>query len=264
MDYNIIDFLPAIFEEYTYDSSTGTHTFANLNGSRPPSFAIRYKKLNRIVGGPNDETTELRGCVASALSIKQTSSSATLDVTLRFTYNTQVSVYSDLSETDFDDYYETTDPLPVEWTCLYVGDESVAGTESSGFDVSNNLGTVAGCGTRFDSNYYVGKVDVSISTSVYSTDPKRYLTLMYSGGYDDTLTSPQDKALRPIPEVSLRSSETVDSDTYSCIATFEDVYVGAGGATSFTDSKVVDSPTLKAKSVTLAFRNTRGRITAWD
>lgn len=264
LDYNLIDFLLCIFDTYEYDSGSGTHTLTISNGVREGSFCVRYKKMNRIVNGPRDETRTLLGCIATSFEVKQNSGSATLDCTVQFTYINEETSFGNVSETDWDDYYATDPPLPVEWTCLYIGEESVAGTESSGFSVSNGAGTVAGCGSRFDANYYMGSVTVNVNTSVYSNNPDRYLTLMYSGGFSTSYTSPKSKAVKPIPEVSLRSSETVDSDNYSLTVTFENVYVNKGGPTSFNDSKCVDSPTLRAQKVTLAFKNTRDEITAWD
>lgn len=255
LDYRNLYPLFLMFDTYEYDAGSGTHKFSISNGVRVPSFSIRYKKLNRMVGGPKDETTTILGCVCTGFNVKQNSGSATLDTTVNFSFQRWRTDYSPLTETDYPDYYEDEPPLPVEWTCLFVGDESVAGTESSGFNTSNNATTVIGCGSRFDSNYTVGKFDVSITTSVYSNNPERYLALMYSGGVDDQATEPRSKALQPIPEVSLRSSETVDSEDYSLVARFKDVYVNQGGATSFSDSKITESPTLKAKSVTLEFKN---------
>lgn len=261
LDYNILYPLFLICDTYSYDSASGTHKFTIEDGKRMKSFAIRFKKLNRMVGGPQDETTELTGCVATSFDVRQGSGSATLDLSVRFSFRTMETSYGNLTETDYPDYYADNPPLPIEWTCLFVGEESVAGTEASNFSITNNAGTVIGCGTRFDSNYYVGKTTVTVGTTVYSNNPKRYLALMYSGGSSDTLTAPREKALQPIPEVSLRSSETVDSDDYSLKVTFYKVYVESGGATNFSDSKLTESPSMKANNFKIEIKNTVGELT---
>ena len=264
LDYNLIEPLMLFCDTYEYDSGSGTHTFYISNAKRMKSFSLRYKKLNRMVGGASDETTTLVGCYATSFQVSQSSNAATLDCTIQFSYVNQSTSLSNLDGTDWDDYYANNPAMPIEWTCLFVGEESVAGTESSGFSISNGAGSVAGCGSRFDANYYVGQTQVTVNTTVYSNNPQRYLTLMYSGGYDGDALSPRTKGLRPIPEVSLRSSETADSDDYSMTVTFEDVYVNSGGATSFSDSKITESPSMRARNFTIEIKNTKGRITAWD
>lgn len=261
MDYNCINFLGACFDTYEYQN--GTHVFSYSNGTRGRSFSLRYRKLNRMVGGPEDTTVVVLGCVCTSFSMKQGAGSANLDCTMQCSYVNEIADYSDLSETDWD--YDSTPLVPVEWSCLNIGGVPVAGTESSGFTVTNGSGMVAGCGSRFDSNYYSGKVDITISTTVYSNNPERYLALMYSGGYSDSLTAPMPKGLQPIPQLSLRSGMTsVGGQQYSCVLEATNVMVNKSGMSQFGDSKITDSPTLKAQNCTLSITNGNGAITVWD
>lgn len=262
MDYNCINYLGAVFDDYEY--TNGEHVFKDINGARGRSFSLRFKKLNRMVGGPKDQTTVCTGCVCTQFNVSQSAGSAVLTCTMTCFYVNESSTFADLDGTDWDyDDSDNAELIPVEWSCLNIDDVSVAGTESVGFTISNNSGSVPGCGSRFDQNYYSGKVDITLSTTVYSKNPDEYYRRMYSGGLltssisSVTSDSPKSKALKPIDKVSLKSSQ---EGTYSCILDAEDVMVDKDGLKEFGESELTASPTLKPRNVTLRIKNGRGSI----
>lgn len=269
LDYRYLNILGAVFEGYEYDSSTGTHTFYKVSGKRVPSMSIRVKKLNRFVDGSKDQTIILKGCVAKSISINQSSGNAPLECRLSGQYVDELSDYSNLDSTDYPEYYDgTEEPIPVEWACMVIGATPVANTESVSFSVENNLQLISGCGSRFYTNYDEGPTSISLSTSCYSKDPEVYYQKMYSGGFDSTLTAPRVKNLKPIPEMSIRSSydENDDGQTeYSFNLVCSRVWVNSSGQYNFdSNSKILDSPQFKVSNFKLKIKSDTGRITVWE
>lgn len=270
MDYECIDFLGAVFEGYEYDAGTKTHTFRKANGKRVPSFSVRVKKMNRIVGGSADTTVILVGCVVTSFSMAHNGSSdATSNVTISGNYANESMDKDDLDETDWQDYYNEDDEgydkgdiVPVEWTCVTINGEPVAYTENATFGVSNSVSMVPGCGVRFSENYSEGQSNVTLSTSCYSVNPETYYQRMYSGGYDTTLLKPKSKGLQPIPLMALKSQ--YDGD-YALTVNLYNVTVDSDGNRNYTaNGRIMDSPSLQISSFDMQIKNKTGKITIWE
>lgn len=268
LDYRCIEILGMVFESYTYDSTTGTHIFKKVNNKRVPPASIRLKKLNRYVGGGNDQTFILTGCVVKSFEFSQSSSGATLDCTINGTGMIDIADYQDLIQTDWEGYYDTDDCIPMEWTCLAIGDKPVAYTESVRFSVDNGSEFAYGCGSRFIQNYNEKNATISLSTSVWSVDPDNYQRRMYSGGIDTTHNRPMAKGLKPIPEITLRSfydSNEDGNNDYTCTVHLYKVWVNSNGQTSLSpSSKIMDSPNLIVTNFSIEIKNDVGKITIWD
>lgn len=267
LDYRYLNILGLAFEGYSYEN--GVHSFYKANGLRVPSMSVRIKKLNRIVDGSKDQTTVLKGCVLKSISINQSSGNAPLECRMSGQYVDELSDYSNLSETDYPEYYDDSeDCLPIEWACMVIGDKAVANTESVSFSVENNLQLISGCGSRFYTNYDEGQTTISLSTSCYSKDPETYYQKMYSGGFDSTLNAPRVKNLKPIPEMSIRSSYDENDDgqaDYSLSLVCNKVWVNSAGQYNFdANSKILDNPQFKVKNFKLNIKSDTGRITVWE
>lgn len=262
MDYQCIDILGAVFEDYNYINET--HIFKKVNGKRIPSFTLRIKKLNRIRGGSADTTITLTGCVANSFQMAQSGSSdATSNATISGNYADEDMVKTDLDGTDWEDFYDVEDAfVPMEWTCVNIGDTPVAYTESASFGVNNSASMVPGCGSRFAHQYSEGQAQISLSTSCWSVNPEVYYQRMYSGGYRNTDTAPLSKGLKPIPLMKLKSSL---ESAYSITVNLYKVYVESDGSRSYTaNGRIMDSPQFQVTNFDIEIKNTRGKITIWD
>ena len=265
LDYEIIGFLGIAFESYKYENNV--HKFGKVNGKRPPSMTLRGKQLNRMVGGSKDATTVLLGCVCDSISLSMSgANSATVEVNLSGSYADQYDDYSELEETDWQDFYDEDSAVPVEWVCLRINDEPIAYTKSISFSVRNSLSMQPACGSRFSQNYGEGQASISLSTSVWSVKPETYIQKMYSGGFDSTKNRPMKKGLKPIPKISLVSVyDTNDDDTadYSFTLNLYDVYVDSVGHSWNSGSEIVDSPSLIPMGFDIEFKNKSGKLTLW-
>lgn len=276
LDYECIGVLGMVFEDYEYEpviddvTLENTHRFSKRNGYRVPSSTIRVKKMNKTVGGSKDQTVKLYGCVADTISMNQSSQNAVIDVTISGQYQNEDSDYTDLDQTDWAGFYDNDDCVPVEWTCVNVNDSPVAYTESASFSVRNSVSMVPGCGKRFYQNYQEGQSNVSMSTSCYSVNPEVYYQRMYSGGYNNNMTSPKQKGLRPIEKVSYKSffdSTGQESQNYDYTFTINgyDVYVDSVGTMSFNaGSKISDNPNFIVTKFDIFIKNKSGKITMWE
>lgn len=208
---------------YGYNDYVGKDTDYNLffftkeNNSKPPSFTVRRKILHRIVGGPNDEMVELRGCVVNSISFSRSSSTSQYQVQMSGFYATEEMVLGELEKTDYWAY----DGQLVEYSCvrLYglfdgktLSDQVAANTDSVSITITNGTNPVYNTCTPFAGQYYEDRVKFQISTSCYSTDPETYKTRLYSGGHDHTARKPLSKGLKPLKKMEIISfdGEMVD------------------------------------------------------
>ena len=269
LDYKCIAILGAVFENVTF--SNGTYTFTKSNSARVKSFELRYKKLNRIVGGNKDQTIHLKGCYVTSFSFSQ-NSGATLDATVSGNCIMDSTDYSNLTETDWNDFYEDDDDVcvPIEWACVAIGDDPVAYTESVTFGINNNAENVLGCGSRFSQNYMEKNSNITFSTSCYSVNPEYYQQRMYSGGMDATHTQPMTKGLRPIPVMKIRSFYDADEDNtneYTSTITLNHVYINSMGTISFdAGRKIVDSPSMLVQGFSFEIKNgdAQNQMSIWN
>lgn len=256
MDYRCIGILGAVFEDVSF--SNGTYTFRKSNSKRVKPFELRYKKLNKMVGGSKDQTINLKGCYVTNFSVRQ-SSGATLDATVSGNCIKDVTDYSDLAKTDWDDFYDNDDCVPIEWACIAIGDEPVAFTDSVSFGIGNGGENVLGCGSRFSQGYLEKSASVSVSTSCWSVHPEYYQQRMYSGGVDATHTEPMAKGLKPIPLMKIRSfydATEGGENEYTSTVNLTNVWVNSGGSMSFdAGRKIVDSPNLIVQKLELVIKN---------
>lgn len=197
------------------------YTFEKINNARVKSFTIRRKINNVMVGGSNNEITELTGCVVKEVSFSRTAATSKIDVTLSGFYANEVLVTDNspnIWPTDYQDYNtDNGNGGLVEYSCLYIGDMSdnggiyMANTESVGIKMENSAGQVYSICSPFASNYYEGLTNISFSTTCYSTDPLQYKTRLYSGGFtnrppDGSGSSPyrpMSKGMKPVPSMCL-------------------------------------------------------------
>ena len=264
LDYKCIQILGAIFEGYSYDSSTKTHKFWKSNSKRVKSMEVKLKKLNRLVGGSKDETITLKGCYVTSFTFRNTSG-ATLDAEVSYNCIMDASDYIALDSTDWDTYYDDMDAcVPIEWACISIGNDPVAYTDSVTFSVNNNAESVYGCGSRFVQNYLEKTTSISCSTSCYSVNPEYYRQRMYSGGVDATHSQPIAKGLKPIPQMKIRSFyDAIEGgdDEYTCTVNLYNVWVNSMGTISFdAGRKITDSPNLIIQNFDIEIKNDTGSI----
>ena len=229
LDYEYLEPFYFIFDNYSYNASTNEHTFGKCNAKRVKSFCIRQKIMNRVAGGPIDETILLYGCVVSQVRISRSAGSGSqIQVSVSGLYANETMDNSDLDATDYSAYNGD----PVEYACLYKGDtsgEHISYVDQADIDISNSVSMVYGVCTPFPLNYSEGASTYSITLSAYANDPKRFRKPLYSGGYDDRATRPWAKDMQPMEKMTLiaydksRFNEYYDPDTGQVLPQYEDM-----------------------------------------
>lgn len=260
MNYNDIAFLTNVFEGYTYTAATSLHRFYKVNGKRVPSFTVKSKKLNRVVGGANDQTDTLTGCVITSWSWSQSGSNGALSANFNGTYAGISSAYEDLESTG----YQQASADSVEFAQLAYEEAgamvNIGYVESAGMTVTNGVQTITPTSGRFATGYYEGQEGVTMKAEVYSSDIEP-MTRLYSGGngYGTTVTGPA-KHLIPLTKAVYTATNSDGSYKFECIMT--DVTYESMGASYNSSTKITDSPTLGARDVSLEFTNDTGTLAA--
>lgn len=204
------------------DTDFNNFYFIKRNNSKPPSFTVRRKILHRIVGGPNDEMVELKGCVVNSISFSRSSSTSQYQVQMSGFYATEEMVLGELEETDYKKY----DGQLIEYSCVLLTDRIYDGigvsfedyaatnTDSISVTITNGTTPVYNTCSPFVGQYYEDRVKFQISTSCYSTDPETYKTRMYSGGHDKTARKPLSKGSKPLSEMRIVTFDSEISDNF--------------------------------------------------
>lgn len=201
-DYDYLEPFLLCFENYAYNEATGTHSFKKVNNARIPSFSMRFTRLNGMTGsGGKDEIVELTGCVVKQVKFSCAGGSSQISVAMSGMYANESMILQMLSSTDYTPY----DGDLVEFACLTIGDEYIATTESLSVSIDNSAEFIYPTCTPFAVQYAEGQTAYSFSTTAYSDDPEKWRTRLYSGGMDNTHTSPMSKNMGPVPEMSIRS-----------------------------------------------------------
>lgn len=205
MDYDYLE--PFLFAFEKYEFKGGEHHFSNVNYSRPKSFVVRRKIINEaLAGGPDgsDEVTELYGCVVRSVRFAKSGGRSETQVSLSGFYVDEQMIKGTLSATDFQEY---TGNL-AEFMCMFIGDEIsddgyVANTESISLGVDNNASPIVNTCTPISTQFYVGLLNYTFSTTCYSNNPSKYKQRVYSGGFSNEKLRPMTKGLKPIPSILL-------------------------------------------------------------
>lgn len=226
MDYKYLASLALAFEDYTCkanDDGSYTHTFKKANDKRVPSFCIRRKIMNRMANGGienTDEISEVYGCVVRNLTFSIAAGSSQISVTMTGLFTDEKMALTDLEATD----YKEADGQLVEWQCLFDGDSPSCDTyigdvDSLGVTIENSAAAIYSTCTPIAKNFYEGQTSFTLKMTTYSNNPHKFKNRMYSGGSDNTTTSPKIKQLEPWSTVTLASySLSMRDDGYSDVA----------------------------------------------
>jgi len=249
VDYSYIQILPAVFEDYSYSPTTKTHTFKKADGKMPKSISMRYKQLNRVVGGDADETTKLVGMVINTAKFSQDASAGSpMQLTLSGVYAWQDSDDSPLPATDFIPFSGDV----TQFACLQVPPgEDVANVEKLDFQIANSMAIVPNICSRMGHAYYEGPTKVTGSFTVYG-NRREWWHRFYSGGFDKNTNSPMAKGLRPIPEMAIVSNYSGDLGTDFRIY---DSFINTLNKSANDGQKMVDAPSFMARNVQLSIKN---------
>lgn len=211
-DYDYIEPFKLAFEDYSCTSNgdgTYTHTFKKANNKRLPSFCLRIKQINRITGGPEDEVTELRGCVVQSVKLSSSAGTSQVSATLSGKFADAKTWKGDLATTDYQEY----DGELWEFQCLFMG---ATASDSSYVSMVDSLSVGVDSGTEmlytvctpFAANYYEGQANFTLSVSCYSNDPGRLKLRAYTGGQSVATGSPASpwaKGLKPCADMTICS-----------------------------------------------------------
>ena len=236
-DYRYIEPLMLAFESVNekrfgdsgFGADSGGHyIFKKKNGWRVPSFVVRTKKLNKIVGGTdtNDETVDCKGCIVQQIAFSRGASSAQYQVQLSGVYVDEEFDVDDLNyELDWKDYA----PELTEYSCLFQGnsvsnDTYVANTESISIQIGNNADAVYNVCTPFSSIYYEGNSQFQFSTTMYSWNPEIWRLRANSGGVDNERMKPAAKNLKPMDDITVASYNTSIHDNTAYNNSMETAY----------------------------------------
>ena len=238
LDYNYLEPFMLAFEVVNSKSvgdsgfggydNTDFFTFEKKNFKRVPSFCVRTKKLNRIVGGlttTKDEIIEHYGCVVQQISFNRSASSAQYQISMSGIYADEDEVTGNLDSLD----YQAYSPKLVEYSCVFQGDgvvdaNYVANTESLSMTIGNNAAGVYNICTPFATTYFEGKSQFQFSTTMYSWNPQIWRLRANSGGRDNTHMKPMAKNLAPMATITVASYDKSkrDDNQASMTAAFED------------------------------------------
>lgn len=261
-------------------ANNNTYTFSKGRTGRVPSFCVRRKILNNLVGVENkDETTILKGCVVQSISFARSATSSQYQVSMSGVYADEVMTVGELDSTDWNDY----DGKQVEFSCVMLGDNIetatyVANTDSTSISITNNVSLVHNTCTPFATQYYEDRNQFQISTSCYSTDPTVYKTRVYSGGSDNTAKAPKSKNLTPLKKMFVASfdkdlstanagetlASVIASSSNSVIFTISDAVMKSMKWTNGDGSKLMDSlSSVDCKDITMTVK-TDGLTDMWN
>ncbi len=227
LDYNYLEPLVLAFDSYTPPSSNGVHVFKKLNNTRVPSFSVRRKILNKMVGGSNDEAEDLLGCVCKSISFSKNSSNSQITVSMSGVYVNEKMLTGTLDATDYQEYSGNA----AEWMCMFIGtasnDNYVANTDSMSISIGNNAYVNDNTCSPFSTSYGEGNVDFSFSTTCFSNTPERYKQRVYTGGKaPETIGAsgseyygPLSKNLAPISLITLMTYNASARDSGTDIET---------------------------------------------
>ena len=287
LDYNNFYWIQFALEGYAYGTATyptdseesgrevGIHIFTTANNKALKSFALRFIKLDRPVGGYDanlkaDEEIILKGCVMNKFSPSyEGSSTSAVKCSIGGVFvDTQLTCKE---ETDtIDGMTGKNNVRAINWGCLKVmnednsGWEKIANNERTGFTFSRSTSTIPDCGQRIDTAFYESAIQpITITSLVYSRNPNQWQTRMHTGGArndlnltTNTTSSPKEKGLEPIPNIRIESGTPNDSGRtadYLCIAEFEDCVVDSWGNSYNSQSEITENPTLKAMKGQIMF-----------
>lgn len=221
MDYSNLGLLSMIFDEHSVSTKTMTingkqetrylHTFSKLNNQWVKPFIIRRTTRNAITDPTSsDEVTVFSGCVAKSLRISFSSGSSKASVTISGIGRKPITTLTAATAT-----YQQYQGHPVEFSCMFYGDDYVANVESLTVGVDIGTAVRRSTCTATPVGYYEGTTSFQVGFTAYSNDPKRYLLRVYSGGQDPskalvkgTQYAPMCKNKVPIPELTMTSFNT--------------------------------------------------------
>ena len=259
LDYTNIAYLLLAFESYSYNPSTGTHTFQKADGKRVPSFTQQIKILDRMVSGQIDETIKLLGFVVSTIAFKQdTNTSGVVTVTLSGFYKWEQRLESELDVTDFQPFEGEL----VEWLCLQIPPgNTVANVDKVSFGNSNNAKVQGSTCTRQATDYYEQQSTFDFATTVYANNGLAdFYERFYSGGYATGLTEPKKKNLKPIPAVRITSSYDDTSTTFGAVIDITNVVVKTNLRGADPGSKMTEAPTFTSQKVVISITTNIGSL----
>jgi hypothetical protein len=228
LDYNYLEPLALVFEDWNpnktgaeWNPSVGnrgtlngtpntaenpdyySYRFAKKDAGRIKSFKIRRIVLNKMTGGPTDEMEILHGCVCKSITFARSAGSSQVQVTMSGFYASEEMTLGTFASTDYKAYEGNL----VEYSCLFMGSDYVANTESLTVSIDNSAEAIYNVCSPFAQQYTEGITDYTFSTTAYSNDPSHYKQRVYSGGQtvDPMPTSPMCKGMAPLDGMSIKS-----------------------------------------------------------
>ena len=247
LDYNYLEPFMLAFEVVN-SKSVGDNGFGGYNGTtfftfekknykRVPSFCVRQKKLNQIVGGTStkDELIEYYGCVVQQISFNRSASSAQYQISMSGIYVDEAETIGTLAALDYPSGGYS--PKLVEYSCVFQGDgvadgNYVANTESLSMTIGNNAAAVYNVCTPFATAYFEGKSQFQFSTTMYSWNPEIWRLRANSGGKDNTHLKPAAKNLAPMGTITVASYDKSKRDDN--LGTMTAAYNGSDNHVKFT------------------------------
>lgn len=227
MDYDYLEPFALAFDKVSI--SGDTFTFTKENNLRVPSFCVRGKILNDITNSRwndagEDETYTLTGCVVKTIRFSKSAGASQVSVSMSGFYANEYMVLDDLDATDYQDY----DGHLVEFSCMFIGNDYMADTESLSVGIENSASAIYTTCSPIASNFAESQTSFTFGMMAYANNPDRYWTRLYGGGVKATETKgyyyPHHKNMAPVPQIDLKSFNTdaitYDSDTGKASADF--------------------------------------------
>lgn len=218
LDYNFLEPFLAVFEDYSkssyeYDENGNTwdsyavHTFKKSEDGTVPSFTVKRKQLNRIVGGDYDEESYLYGCVCTTMKMSQQAGTSVTQVRMSGIYS-----YDEISK---DKILESLDRVDgrtynfVEYTCAYAdgSDDAWGIVNNWAIQVGNSVRGIYGICNPYARSYYEGQTSNVFSMTVLSNSPDILRRRVLTGGQSGSDTGPRWQGAAPMGQINLRSTK---------------------------------------------------------
>ncbi len=217
LDYNFLEPFLAVFEDYsksdyTYDAEGNTwgqyavHTFKKSEDGTVPSFTVKRKQLNRIVGGEADEISYLYGCVCTTMKMTQQAGISTISVSMSGIYSSDSVGDATLDKLDRVDGRTYNF---VEYACAYAdGSNEVWGIVNAwAVQVGNSVRGIYGICNPYVRSYYEGQTSNVFSATILSNNPGILRRRVLTGGQSGPDTSPRWQGAAPMAQINLRSTK---------------------------------------------------------
>lgn len=221
LDYDYMEIFMFVYDSYTFvpvadgnDHATyGRHIFKRTDGGVTPSFCVRRKTMYRPVGADEDLIDEIYGCLVTACKVSIQSGTSQAMVHLSGVFADQklgISaglVTGILNGTD----YRKRIPNPVQYSCLYIGDEPISDVLALSVQMKNTVVLKHGILLAVARTYTEEESSNTFSCTVFAKDSKTFRQRVFTGGYQYGNSSYNEMSL-PLPELTMRSSASTEDE----------------------------------------------------